>query len=140
MPRNLGVGTVEAGETMPDYTAEPSPAEIAEAQNYIATSVLTDSAVWRSVSYTPDGRGGVTRSFTDTTIPVFARNPVDKPTSPTKAPGESVHEFEFICRVTDDIQPKDVIRYSGLDLEVVEVLQKGTASFAHLVYGKRVGS
>lgn len=124
---------------MTDYSFDPSPAEVADAQSFIATT-LDDTAVWRSVSYAPDGHGGSTRVFTDTTIPVWARNPGAKPASFSKSPGETNYEWEFICRVSDLIQPKDVIRYNGNDVEVFEISQRGTSSFAQLIYGRRVGA
>ena len=125
---------------MPDYTSDPTAAEIAEAQAYILNTALNDTAVWRSVAYVPDGRGGSTRTFTDNTIPVWVRNPGSKPTNYVKASGETVYEWEFICRLSDAIQPKDVLQYQGNDIEVVYTTQRGTASFAQVVYGKRVGA
>lgn len=124
---------------MPDYSFDPSPSDIADAQAYIATT-LDDSAVWRSVAYVPDGRGGVTRTFTDTTIPVWARNPGAKPSNFSKAPGETSYDWEFVCRVSDLIQPKDVLQYRGNNIEVFKITQKGTASFAQLVFGRQVSA
>lgn len=125
---------------MPDYSADLTDAEIAEAQAYIVTSALSDTAVWRSVSYTPDGRGGSSRVYSDTTIPVWARNPVSKPSSYSKASGETTYEWEFICPVTALIQPKDVIQYKGKNVEVTEVTQHGTSPFSQCVYGRLVAA
>jgi hypothetical protein len=122
---------------MPDYTSDPTPDDISEASAFLATQ-MNDSATWRSVAYTPDGRGGVTRVFTDTVIPCWVRNPMSAPGDPIHAPGTSLYEWEFICPLSYSIQAKDVLVYAGLSLEVVEVIQHGTASFSQVVYGKRV--
>lgn len=124
---------------MPDYTFDPSPAEIAEATAFV-NSTLQDSVVWQSVTYAPDGRGGTTITHTDTTIPVWVRNPGQKDASATHAPGEIMTEWEFVCRKSDNVQPKDIFVYNGLAVEVVEIILKGTSSFSQIIFGKRVSS
>jgi hypothetical protein len=124
---------------MTDYTYDPSPDDIADAQSAVAVA-LDDTATWRSVSYVPDGRGGSTRTYEDTAIPVWARNPGAIPSSFSKAPGETTYDWEFICPATALIQPKDVIQYKGNNVEVVEITQHGTSAFSQLVIGKQVSA
>jgi len=124
---------------MPDYNFDPSPADVAEAQAYV-DSTLDDSAVWRSVSYVPDGRGGSTRTFSDTTIPVWVRNPGSKPSSYSKAPGETTYSWEFVINAHWNLQPKDVLLYNGKTIEITDITQRGTSTFSLLVYGKQVSA
>ncbi len=124
---------------MPDYTFDLTPAELADASSFV-DSTLAGSATWQSVSYSPDGRGGSTRNHVDTTIEVWARNPSQSLSNLMRAPGEITTEWQFICSLTHNIQPKDVIVYGGAITEVIGITQKGTDSFCQLLLCKRVSS